>query len=309
MKAMTMFTAQVAGQENNAHYSNQHVVATAADLEAVARLDHVVAEYVGGRRSAGSFVTSNCLVMDVDNSHSEDVTEWVTPKSLTKRLPDVALMTATSRNHQNVKGAQSAKPRFHVYFPIDPVVDAEAYAGLKRQLAARFEFFDPNTIDAGRFIYDHAAPQITVVEGERTIDAWLADAVEEDVFAQWDDATQTIEEGSRNATLSRFAGRLLIRLGTTDEARALFDRKAARRNPPLPEAEVESIWRSATRFAKTVENQPGYLPPEDFEASLDSVRPDDYSDVGQADALTKAYPDSLRYSEATDWLVYYDGVW
>ena len=67
MKAMTMFTAQVAGQQNNAHYPNPHTVTTAADLEAVTRLDHVVAEYVGGRRSAGSFVTSNCLVMDVDN--------------------------------------------------------------------------------------------------------------------------------------------------------------------------------------------------------------------------------------------------
>lgn len=176
MKAMTMFTAQVAGQQNNAHYPNPHTVTTAADLEAVASLDHVVAEYVGGRRSAGSFVTSNCLVMDVDNSHTENQVEWVTPASLAERLAGVALMTATSRNHQRAKGAQSARPRFHVYFPINPVADAEAYAGLKKQLASRFEFFDPNAIDAGRFIYGHNAPQIMVVEGERTIDAWLADA-------------------------------------------------------------------------------------------------------------------------------------
>ncbi|QOQ39381.1 phage/plasmid primase, P4 family [Trueperella pecoris] len=309
MTPMTMYTALVAGQQNNAHYPHQHDVTSEADLEAVARLDHVVAEYVGGRRSAGSFVTSNCLVMDVDNSHTDNPAEWITPASLAEQMPGVAFMTATSRNHMKSKGAQSARPRFHVYFPIGPVADAEAYAGLKKLLASRFEFFDPNAIDAGRFIYGHAAPLITMVEGECAIDHWLAEAVDEDLFAQWDDSTQAIEEGSRNATLSRFAGRLLIRLGTTDEARALFDRKAARCNPPLPESEVESIWRSATRFAKTVENQPGYLPPEDFEASLDSVRPSDYSDVGQAHALTKAYPDSLRYSEATDWLVYYDGVW
>lgn len=309
MKTMTMFTAPVAGQHNNTHYPHQHIVTTSIDLETVARLDHVVAEYVGGRRSAGSFVTSNCLVMDVDNSHTDNPAQWVTPDSLADLLSGVAFMTATSRNHQKAKGTQSARPRFHVYFPIDPVSDAEAYAGAKRQLAARFEFFDSNAIDAGRFIYGHAAPQITVVEGERTIDAWLADTLGEDAFAQWDDATQAIEEGSRNATLSRFAGRLLIRLGLTDEARALFDRKAARCNPPLPEAEVESIWRSATRFAKTVEDQPGYLPPEDYEASLESVRPGDYSDVGQAEVLRNAYPDTLRYSEATDWLVYYGGVW
>lgn len=72
MKAMTMFTAQVAGQQNNAHYPNQHTVTTAADREAVARLDHVVAEYVCSWRSAGSFVTSKCLVMNVDNSHSDE---------------------------------------------------------------------------------------------------------------------------------------------------------------------------------------------------------------------------------------------
>ena len=30
MKAMTMFTAQVASQQNNAHYPNPHIVTTAA---------------------------------------------------------------------------------------------------------------------------------------------------------------------------------------------------------------------------------------------------------------------------------------
>ncbi|MCG7258074.1 MULTISPECIES: hypothetical protein [unclassified Corynebacterium] len=94
MKAIAMFTAQVAGQQNNAHYPHPHTVTTAADLEAVARLDHVVAEYVGGRRSAGSFVASNCLVIDVDNPHSEEQAKWVTPASLTLRLAGVALMTA-----------------------------------------------------------------------------------------------------------------------------------------------------------------------------------------------------------------------
>lgn len=146
-------------------------------------------------------------------------------------------------------------------------------------------------------------PEVTVQDGERYIDQWLAERLDEDLFTEWDEGTQSIEAGSRNATLSRFAGRLLIRLGTTVEARALFDRKAARCNPPLPESEVESIWRSATRFAKMVEATPGYVPPEGYEASLESVRPSDYSDVGQAEALRKAYPDTLRYSEATDWLV------
>ena len=97
---------------------------TAVDLEAVARLVHVVAEYLRRRRWAGSFVTSNCLVMNVDNSHTEDLAQWVTPESLAKQMAGKALMTATSRNHQRARGAQSARPHFHVYFPIAPVTDA-----------------------------------------------------------------------------------------------------------------------------------------------------------------------------------------
>lgn len=178
MKAMTMFTAQVAGQQKNAHYPRPHTVTASADLEAVAWLDHVVAEYVGGRRSAGSFVTSNCLVVGVDNSHTENQGDWVTPESLTERLAGVALMTTTSRNHQKAKGAQSTSPRFHVYFPIASVADAEAYAGFKKQLASKFDFSGPNAIHAGRFIYGHNDLGITVVEGERTIDACLTDVAD-----------------------------------------------------------------------------------------------------------------------------------
>lgn len=51
MKPMTMYTAGVAGQQTNAYYPHQHTVTTAADLEDVARFDHVVGEYAGGKRS------------------------------------------------------------------------------------------------------------------------------------------------------------------------------------------------------------------------------------------------------------------
>lgn len=87
MKAMTMYTATVVGQQNNALYPNRYEVTAVADLEAVARLDHVVADYQGGRRSSANFLSSNCLVMDVDNSHSEDPDEWVTPESLAGLVP------------------------------------------------------------------------------------------------------------------------------------------------------------------------------------------------------------------------------
>lgn len=56
----------------------------------------------------------------------------------------------------------------------------------------------------------------------------------------FDAATLAIGEGGRNTTLSRFAGRALIRYGDTEQAQVLFDRKVALRDPPLPAAELEA---------------------------------------------------------------------
>lgn len=142
-------------------------------------------------------------------------------------------MTATSRNHMKDKGVLAARPRFHVYLPIAEMTDAKEYAGLKRLLAARFDFFDRQALDAGRFIFGTENSEVTAVTGELTVDRWLEQAQDRDLFAQFDAATQAIGEGTRNSTLSCFAARVLIRHGNTAQARELFDRKANLCRPPL----------------------------------------------------------------------------
>lgn len=306
MTAFTLWTSPHVGASHNTLYPNQVTVTNASDMEHAARHDHVAATYTGGRRSNAGFESSNCLVMDVDNDHSDNPSEWVTPNSLAEQLAGVELVTVTSRSHNKTKNGHTARPRFHVYFPITTHTDAGTYGGLKKQLASLYAFFDANAVDAGRFMYGHPHPDVSWFNGDVLIDQRLSDR-EADAFLAWDQATQAIPQGSRNATLSHYAGRLLIRLGNTSEARDLFDRKAEKCQPPLPSTELETIWKSATRFATTIEHKPGYVPPNEYGA--DSVRPTDFTDIGQATALVNAYPDLLRYSEATDWLVYYSGVW
>ncbi|CAB0855212.1 hypothetical protein FRC0360_00741 [Corynebacterium diphtheriae] len=308
MRTVTLYTAHGAGRELNTTYPQRHDITDSAGLEQAARYDHVAAQYENNQRSSASFTSSNCLVMDVDNDHTEDPDAWVTPETLAGRLPGVAFMTATSRNHMRVKGVLSARPRFHAYFPITPVTDANEYAGLKRRLAARFGFFDTQALDAGRFIYGHPKPEVTSHEGGVLLDAWLDDADERDVFAAFDAATQVIAPGSRNATLSRFAGRVLIRYGVGEQARDLFDRKARMCEPPLSTGELETIWSSACRFATKVAADPAYVPPEVY-ARLRSLRPEDFTDVGQATILAGEYADRICYSPATAWMAYEDGVW
>lgn len=126
---------------------------------------------------------------------------------------------------------------------------------------------------------------VTGIEGEMLVDAWLAEAAEADMFAVFDASTQAITPGSRNATLSRFAGRVLVRYGDTPQARELFDRKAGLCEPPLPVSEVEQIWESARCFAAKVAADPGYLSPEAY-AALNRLKPEDFSDVGLADTCS-----------------------
>ena len=104
MTPMTLFCADIAGQETNKHYPRKRDITTADELKDAARWDHVAAQYRGNLRGNANFVTSDCLIMDVDNDHSENPEDWITPDDLADLLPGVALMTATSRNHMKPKG-------------------------------------------------------------------------------------------------------------------------------------------------------------------------------------------------------------
>ena len=115
-----------------------------------------------------------------------------------------------------------------------------------------------------------------------------------------------IPEGERNTTMSRLAGKLIKRYGNTREAREKFLEKAKACDPPLDMNELKTIWGSAVKFGKTVSAQAGYVLPEEYNGPTPR-KPDDYSDVGQAYAFAKHCRSYVRYSPATDYIVY-DGI-
>ena len=296
--------ATVSGAQRNLHYPHHTAIASAADLKRAVALDHVAATYEGDMRGSDRYISSDCVVMDVDNDHSENPTEWVTPETLALIFPDVAFATATSRNHMKDKGEKSARPRFHAYFPIALVSDGDEYASIKRRLASFTGIFDRNALDSARFIYGTPNSEVTWVDGELTI----TDFIDGDKFAALAMHEGEIREGSRNATMSRFAGRVIVRFGNTDEARELFEQKATQCVPPLPPSELDAIWHSALKFGAKVAATPGYIPPERY-AEMTGLKPSDFTDVGQATVLADEYAAKLAYSEATDWLVYNGSFW
>lgn len=118
---------------------------------------------------------------------------------------------------------------------------------------------------------------------------------------------RTIKQGERNSTLSRFAGKVIKRYGVTDRAKAIFQEEAGKCDPPLDDHELSSIWKSALRFGEKITRQEGYIQPEDYEFSNESLRPQDFSDIGQAKVLAQEYGEELKYTPATGYLRY-DGI-
>lgn len=291
----TLHTADCRGNEKNVCYPHECWIGSEAEFMAAVAVDHVCAFFKGNRRSVGNFQSADLLVMDCDNDHSDVSAEWVSPKKLAGMLPDVSYVLAPSRHDGEVKDGKSPRPRFHVYFPHEPIEDAKEYAGLKRAIQARFPFFDSNALDAARFIYGHPCEKVVWHEGEQSIEQLVLAC----------QTTESIPQGQRNSTLSHFAGKLVKRYGATERAHEILLEKAAKCEPPLSDAELDKIWHSAEGFARRVQEQPGYVPPEQYEHV--SLKPADYSDIGQAKVLAREYWDELKYTPATDYLRY-DGV-
>ena len=300
----TVYSADCVGNIGNCLYPNKNVVTDKESFIAATKMDHVTAKYKGNYRSKDNFDSSDCIPLDCDNDHSENPNEWVTPLDIALEIPGIAFAVSYSRHHNLPKGDKSARPRFHIFFPIEIVSDEQEYAAMKRRIADSFPYYDINALDSARFLYGNNSDEVEFYEGDKTI----IDYLEEDDFADFDASLEQVPEGQRNSTMSHIAGKIIKRYGNTEDAYQIFLKKAELCNPPLPESELKMIWRSASKFGNKVSNQEGYIPPEQYNSDC-RLKPEDFSDVGQATVLATEYKDILRYSPSTDYMVYNGSFW
>ncbi|AHM57661.1 hypothetical protein EAL2_808p01560 (plasmid) [Peptoclostridium acidaminophilum DSM 3953] len=302
---LTIYTANFTGNQKNCLYPNKSIVTSVDELKEAVKLDHVCAEYKNNYRSADNFIKSDVIVMDCDNDHTENPDEWITPEALDELMSDVSYAIAPSRNNMISKDGKTARPKFHIYFSIEELSDVEAYVAMKRAIHAQFPFFDDNALDAARFIYGADAGDVIWHEGWLTIDELFQNVPTPTKIG----SSSSIPEGRRNNTLSRFAGRVVKRYGSTSKAHEIFLEEAKKCDPPMDEEELTAIWNSAIKFARKVQGQDGYVPPDDYNSDFGSLRPSDFSDIGQAKVLTREYGNELCYTDATDYLRFNGEFW
>ena len=300
---MTIYDAATVGSRSNCVYPNPVTVTDADTMRQAAAFDHVCAAYKQNYRSVDNFLKADCLPMDCDNDHSDDPDDWLTPFDVAMDFPGVGMVFVYSKSHMKQKGKRGPRPRFHVYFICTETTNSEIYSSWKDRLIADYPYFDDGAKDSARFLFGVKNAVVEVYDGEITIDEFLADS-----FAEWDAVQGQIQEGSRNKTMSHYAGRIIKRLGNTEEAHKQFLKEAEKCSPPLDDAELAGIWASAVKFGAKVAAQEGYIPPEQYNQDF-LLMPEDFSDVGQAIVLSREYMDRLRFSPATDYIVFNGSFW
>ena len=315
---LTIYTADCTGDAANCRYPHRVDAGNAAELAEAVAFDHVAAHYRDDYRSNSNFLEATVIEMDCDNDHSDDPAMWVTPEKLAEDpdLRDVEFATTPSRHNMLPKGKRSARPRFHFHGVIGRCTSPEKIAALKRAFQRKYPFFDSNALDAGRFLFGSAVSEEEVFwhDGFLTVDEIVTDldyAPEADGGDAESSAGGTIFEGARNNTMSHFAGRVLKKYGVCDKAHGLFLERAGKCDPPLSTSELNTIWKSAVKFAQKVQADPAYIPPDEYneEFGAGRLKPEDYSDIGEARVLAAECADRLKYTSATDYLTFLGDRW
>ena len=380
-----LYGCRFAQNRTNCRYPIRMVIRSPADLSKAAQHDFVCARYKDNYRMNENFESADVAFWDVDNGETGDAEKWITPEKLSDIFSDVSYAVVPSRHNMIPKKNEAARPRFHVLAPIREITSFQEYGELKAKVQRYFPFFDPNAVDAARFVFgcDVKTEDVIWHEGNIMIDQFIADLEKEQgaetVYPQYQDKTPDIRKvvsrpedrtespagssyfipaGSRNATLSRYAARVILRFGDGERAKRLYLKEAGRCRPPLPDQELISIWKSACRFGQKASAAEDYLLPDQYEKDdfedlgeetgtwhrsetgkdppgrdgklnqdsspsvkkvpeeksrarppAGSLKPEDYTDLGQARVLEKEYGAELRYSQALDYMRYDGTQW
>ncbi len=165
----TLYSADIVGNSGNCLYPNKTVVTDEASLKAAVGHDYVCAEYRNNYRNGENFLSSDCLPIDCDNDHSEDPADWVAPADVANAFPGVIFAVHYSRHNMKEKGGHTARPKFHVLFPIQHITDAITYSSMKKLVNSIFPYFDTKALDAARFFFGTPTPEVEIRYGTMTL--------------------------------------------------------------------------------------------------------------------------------------------
>ena len=180
---MKLYTADCAGNAQNTLYPHCVEIRSKGDFIRAMRRDHMSAQMNDHHRDSNNFLGCDCVMFDVDNTHTEDPAGWITSDDIAEALP-VNYMLVRSRNYMKEKRKTNkrtgettiSEPRekWHVYAPLaHRITSAADFDQIIKNILCLFPFLDPAAIDTARFFFGVEQPHVTFERGEQFIDEYL----------------------------------------------------------------------------------------------------------------------------------------
>ena len=202
-----LFYSDYIQRYDNKKYPHEIDIVNIKTLTTATSFDYVCARYKDNLRSNDNFISSNCVVFDFDNDHSNKEDDWITPDDIKNIFIDVPYLVHFSKSHMKEKGEFSPRPRFHIIFPIDECTSADEYRNLKLRVHEYLPLVDKNALDSARFMAGTNNPLVEIHnEGNTTLNKFLDYIYEDEAkFAKFDNEPKEIIQGSRNDTMHKIA--------------------------------------------------------------------------------------------------------
>ena len=277
---MKLYHSGVRQNAQNTIYPYEVEIKSCKDIIEAVEYDNTCAKCKDYYRKNGNFLEADCIMFDVDNTHSENPNEWINPKDVQKMFMGVPFYVVYSRNHLKVKNGKAPRPKFHIYFADKVFTSVDEYTKLKKIVCSYFTAFDPAAKDAARFFFGVENPQVEYFDGNVLLYDFMktvritADNVSKKTDTEKADNAKhivsldddVIPEGRRNNKLISYAVSVLKRYGDVSEtAHELYIKRSECCSPLLEEAEVQSIWESGLKFYREeIKTSRDYVEPKKF---------------------------------------------
>ncbi len=211
-------------------------------LSKALEFDNCPAKYINGYRKGDNFQISNCILADIDNTHSDNESKWITHEDVKKALPDVTFYYYPSRNNMKVKNGKSARPKEHFIFPTDTFTKVDDYVNLMRFIIEQFPnlHFDPNVKSPAQLNFGVKNAQVSYVNGQLNLSDYMKSSEKKQ--------KNIIPAGRRNNTLHRFALKVLRQYGDNKKSHNKYINKSLQCSPLLNDSEVKNIWNGAVKY-------------------------------------------------------------
>ena len=180
---MKLYTADCTGDPKNTLYPHCVEIRTKRDFIRAMQRDHMSAAMTGNRRDSANFEGCDCIMFDVDNTHTEDPEGWISEDDIAETFP-VNYMLVRSRNYMKAKRKENkrtgevtiSEPRekWHIYAPTaHRITSPDEFERLIKNIMCLFPFLDPAAIDTARFFFGVNDPQVKFENGGQCIDEYL----------------------------------------------------------------------------------------------------------------------------------------